>query len=55
MTSSDAVEDIGVLLPVGGGCWTRSSPVRCEQMDACFYGGSVRLGEALDAADEFGA
>jgi len=44
-----------VLSSVGGGCWTKLSPVRCHAGDCLLLWRLHRLGEALDAADEFGA
>jgi len=39
---------------VGGGCWTKLSPVRCQAGDCLLLWRRHRLGEALDTADEFG-
>ena len=51
-----AVPGIGMLSSVSSGCWTKSSPVHCRSGGCLLlWRQQHRLGEALNAADEFGA
>ncbi len=55
ITGAAAVAGIGVLSSVGGGYWTKLSPVHCRAGCCLLLWRRDRLGEALNAADELGA
>jgi len=55
VTVRQILRDAFVLLSVGGGCWTKHRQYADRAGGCLLLWRQHRLGEAFDAADEFGA